>query len=168
MSVRRSSQQLEELRQETRHEGAAVGPREEQAEEQYEAKLKQAKKARRSGSGGSAQDTVERDLMDAAVAGDAFNTNTVMDVLRPRASLEEIMDEKGKGTGKFRTVVQYATTDSETGEPLTLSLTARAAVERMQAEPARMATCSRLASEAGSGRVRALPSAVAAKSTPGS
>jgi len=71
------------------------------------------------------------------VLGDAFNNNTVMDVLRPRASLEEIMDEKGKGTGKFRTVVQYATTDSETGEPLTLSLTARAAVERMQAEPAR-------------------------------
>jgi hypothetical protein len=130
-------QQLEELRQQTRTKEEQVAHEKKQLGAQYEAKLKEVKKAREEWERRFREETVERDLMDAAIAGDSFNTNTVMDVLRPRASLEEIMDEKGKGTGKFRTVVQYTTTDSETGEPITLPLAAKKAVEKMQAEPAK-------------------------------
>ena len=47
--------------------------------------------------------TVERALLDAAVSGDAYDTDTVMAVLRPMTRLTEITDEKtGKGTGKIQ------------------------------------------------------------------
>jgi len=75
-------------------------------------------------------------LMDAAVGGDAFNTNTVMSVLRPMTRLTEITDEKtGKGTGKFKVMVDFPDTDPNTGEPTVTLHTPESAVKRMKDLP---------------------------------
>ena len=79
---------------------------------------------------------MERALQDAAVSGDAFNTNTVMSVLRPMTRLTEITDEKtGKGTGKFKVVVDFPDTDPNTGEPTVTLHSPESAVKRMKELP---------------------------------
>ena len=71
-------------------------------------------------------------MQDAAVSGDAFNVGTVMSVLRPMTRLTEITDEKtGKGTGKFKVVVDFPDTDPNTGEP---TVTLAHARERCEAD----------------------------------
>ena len=75
-------------------------------------------------------------LLDAAVSGDAFNTDTLAAVLRPMTSLSEIMDEKtGKGTGRFRPTVEFPDTDPNTGEPIVVKHTPQSAVKRMKELP---------------------------------
>jgi hypothetical protein len=131
------AQQLEDVRKDSRTKEQQLAHEKQQVEERSKKEIAAERKSREEWEKRFREGTVERDLMDAAVAGDAFNNNTVMDVLRPLSRLEEIQDEKGAGTGKFHTLVEFRTSDPNTGEPLCLILTARKAVERMQAEPAR-------------------------------
>ena len=94
------------------------------------------KKAREEWENRYREGTVERALQDAAVGGDAFNTETVMAVLRPMTRLTEITDEKtGKGTGKFKVVVDFPDTDPNTGEPTVTLHTPEIAVKRMKELP---------------------------------
>ena len=66
-------------------------------------------------------ETTERALLDAAVNGDAFNNEIMISVLRPMTHLLEITDEKtGKGTGRFKPVVDFPGVDSDTGTPITI------------------------------------------------
>ena len=72
--------------------------------------------------------------MDAAVAGDAFNTNTVMDVSAPGPPWKKSWTRKARAPGSS---AQWwsSDTDSEPGSPSRCRSPARAAVERMQEEP---------------------------------
>ena len=130
-------QQLEDLRQETQTKEQRLAHERKQLEEHFGKKLTEATKAREEWERRFRAETVERDLLDAAVAGEAFNADTVMAVLRPLSHLEEIADEKGKATGRFRTVVAFPSTDPDTGEPVVMPLTAKKAVQQMQAEATR-------------------------------
>jgi hypothetical protein len=128
---------LEDLRQETQTKEQRLAHERKQLEEHFGKKLTEATKAREEWERRFRAETVERDLLDAAVAGEAFNADTVMAVLRPLSHLEEIADEKGKATGRFRTVVAFPSTDPDTGEPVVMPLTAKKAVQQMQAEATR-------------------------------
>ena len=130
------AQQLEDLRKETRTKEQQLAHEKKQLEEQYQKQLADEKKAREEWENRYREGTVERALMDAAVGGDAFNTNTVMSVLRPMTRLTEITDEKtGKGTGKFKVVVDFPDTDPNTGEPTVTLHTPESAVKRMKELP---------------------------------
>ena len=107
-----------------------------QMEQEYERKLKAQTKERERWESQYRTETTERALLDAAVSGDAFNTDTLAAVLRPMTSLSEIVDEKtGKGTGKFRPTVEFPDTDPNTGEPIVVQHTPQSAVRRMKELP---------------------------------
>ena len=130
------AQQLEDMRKETRTKEAQLAHEKKQLEEQYETKLTVEKEARKQWENRYKEGTVERALMDAAVGGDAFNVNTLMNQLRPMTRLTEITDEKtGKGTGKFKVVVDFPDTDPNTGEPTQTLHTPESAVKRMKDLP---------------------------------
>ena len=75
-------------------------------------------------------------MLDAAVSGDAYDTDTMMAVLRPMTRLSEITDTKtGKGTGKFEVKVDFPDTDPNTGEPIAALHTPQTAVKRMKELP---------------------------------
>ena len=130
------AQQLEDMRKETRTKEAQLAHEKKQLEEQYEKRVAEEKKGRDEWERRYREGTVERALMDAAVSGDAFNTNTVMSVLRPMTRLSEITDPKsGKGTGKFEVKVDFPDTDPTTGEPISALHTPESAVKRMKDLP---------------------------------
>ena len=107
-----------------------------QLEEQYEKKLTDEKKARETWELRYREGTTERALLDAAVSGDAYDTDTMMAVLRPMTRLSEITDTKtGKGTGKFEVKVDFPDTDPNTGEPISALHTPQTAVKRMKELP---------------------------------
>ena len=75
-------------------------------------------------------------MQDAAVKGDAHNVDVMMSVLRPMTRLVEISDEKtGKGTGKFKAVVDFPDADPDTHEPVMVPHTPEGAVKRMKEMP---------------------------------
>lgn len=127
------AQQLEDLRKETRTKEQQQAHERKQLEEQFVKQIADEKKAREEWERRYREGTVERSLQDAAVGGDAFNVNTVMSVLRPMTRLTEITDEKtGKGTGKFKVVVDFPDTDPNTGEAIVTLHTPESAVKRMK------------------------------------
>ena len=130
------AQQLEDMRKETRTKEQQLAYERKQLEEQFQKQLTDEKKAREMWEQRYRGETVERALMDAAVGGDAFNTNTVMSVLRPLTRLTEITEEKtGKSTGRFKVVVDFPDTDPTTGDPTESLLTPESAVKRMKELP---------------------------------
>jgi hypothetical protein len=130
------AQQLEDLRKETRTKEQQLSHEKKQLEEQFTKQLSDEKKIREDWERRYRDSTVERALMDAAVGGDAFTPDTMMAVLRPLTRLTEITDEKtGKGTGKFKVVVDFPDTDPNTGEPTVTLHTPESAVKRMKDIP---------------------------------
>ena len=130
------AQQLEDLRKETRTKEQQLAHEKKQLEEQFTKQIADAEKAAKEWEQRYREGTVERALLDAAVGGDAFNVDTIMAVLRPMTRLTEITDEKtGKGTGKFKVVVDFPDTDPNTGEPTVTLHTPESAVKRMKELP---------------------------------
>ncbi len=130
------AEQLEDLRKEGRTKDAQLAHEKKQLEADYERKLKAERKERERWESQYRSETTERALLDAAVSGDAFNTDTLAAVLRPMTSLSEIMDEKtGKGTGRFRPTVEFPDTDPNTGESIVVQHTPQSAVKRMKELP---------------------------------
>jgi len=110
-------QQLAEVRASHQSAEQRAAAEKKQLEERYKKELASEKKAREDWETRYKQGTVERALQDAAIQGEAFNTETMMAVLRPVTRLTEITDEKtGKGTGKFKVMVDFPDNDPETGE----------------------------------------------------
>ena len=127
--------QLEDLRKEGRTKEAQLAHERKQLEEDYEKKLAEKAKAVETWESRYREGTTERALLDAAVSGDAYNTETLMAVLRPMTRLSEITDASGKGTGRFEVKVDFPDTDPNTGEPIKALHTPQSAVKRMKELP---------------------------------
>ena len=95
-------QQLEQLEAQKRTAEEQATHEKKQLEKQYQKQLADEKKEREQWEKRYKEGGVERALQDAAVSGDAYNVGVLMNQLRPWTRLAEITDEKGKGTGKFR------------------------------------------------------------------
>jgi len=130
------AQQLEDLRKESRTKEQQLAHEKKQLEEQLTGKITTAERAAKDWEQRFRDGTVERALMDAAVGGDAYNVSVLMNQLRPMTRLTEITDEKAKGTGKFKVVVDFPDTDPNTGEPTVTLHTPESAVKRMRELPA--------------------------------
>ena len=127
--------QLDDLRKEGRTKEAQLAHERKQLKEDYEKKLAERTKAAETWESRYREGTTERALLDAAVSGDAFNTDTLMAVLRPMTQLSEITDASGKGTGRFEVKVDFPDTDPNTGEPIKALHTPQSAVKRMKELP---------------------------------
>jgi hypothetical protein len=83
-----------------------------------------------------ATSTIQRALMDAAVAGDALTPAVAQigAILGPHTHIVEEVDEAGNGKGKFKTVVKFEDTDAD-GNPVVLDLSPAKTIERMKELP---------------------------------
>jgi Skp family chaperone for outer membrane proteins len=68
--------------------------------------------------------TISRALQDAAITGDAFNSNTVVTVLRP---MVKMVDDNP--------MIDFADISAETGEPIVKQMTPEEAIKRMKQLP---------------------------------
>jgi hypothetical protein len=159
-------QQLEELRRQTRSKEEQSAHEKKQLEDQYQRKVREAENKAKEFETRYRESTIERDLQDAAVSGDAFNPETVKAVLRPLTRLEEITDDKGKPTGKFCTIVDFPDTDPNTGEPVTLPLPAKKAVKRMMEMTDKFGNLWRHTLASGAGANSGLPTGAGGKIDP--
>jgi hypothetical protein len=78
--------------------------------------------------------TIDSALQDAAVGGDAFSTQQVVNLLRPSTRLAEVRDDKGRFTGEHQVVVSFPDS-AEDGTAITRELSPHDAVKAMQAKP---------------------------------
>ena len=128
-------QQLAEVRWSHQRRGTARRQERSSSKIGTQKDLASEKKAREDWEARYKQGTVERALQDAAITGEAYNAETMMAVLRPLTRLTEVTDEKtGKGTGKFKVMVDFPDNDPETGEPRGRAH-AREAIKRMKDIP---------------------------------
>lgn len=73
--------------------------------------------------------TIETAVISAAAQANAFNPKQILAVLTPSAKLDEITED-GEGTGQFKVVVDFLTTDKD-GNQKQLTLTPAEAVKEM-------------------------------------
>ncbi len=128
------AQQLDEMRAQTQTKEERLAAERKSLEADFEKRLKAETKAREKWESQYKSETTERALLDAAVSGDAYDTDTMMAVLRPMTQLREVADDKGKPTGKFRSVVEFKDV-GEDGQPVTVEHTPQSAVKRMKELP---------------------------------
>ena len=127
------AQRLEDMQKETRTKEQQAAHDRKQMEEQYSTKLDEEKKGRALWEQRFRESLVERALQDAAVTGDSFQPSQVVTILRQMTRINEVTDEKtGKGTGKFKVVVDFPDTDPTTGEGIITLHTPESAVKRMK------------------------------------
>jgi len=76
-----------------------------------------------------------RAITDAASKNKAYDSDTLVAILRPQAELIESLNEEGKGTGKYTEKVRFLDPEGRDGKPAELLLTASEAVKRMTELP---------------------------------
>jgi len=72
---------------------------------------------------------IQRSIVDAAAAHEAYVPAQVVAILGPTTRLSEALDDEGKPTGKYTPLVSLQ--DVKEGKPITLELTPEDAVKRM-------------------------------------
>ena len=93
---------------------------------------------------------VARELMDAAIEGDAFNPQQLVSMLTPDTKVVEEHGEDGKSTGRFKTEVVFNDADDD-GKPVKLVLTPRELVKRLKDIPAKYGNLFKSGAVAGLG-----------------
>lgn len=75
---------------------------------------------------------IERSLLDAAIAHDAYQPTQIFDIVRKWTKLVNVKDENGKETEQLTAVVDLPDIDADTGKPIITQHTPMGAVERLQ------------------------------------
>lgn len=123
---------LEELRSASRTKEQQLIHEKKQLEERLSNQLKEAQEKVTKTWQMYENSTIERALVDAAIANEAYNPDQVATLLRRSAKLVEKKDEQGKSLGSYEVMVELADQHAETGEPLITTRTPDAAVKRMK------------------------------------
>jgi hypothetical protein len=100
-------------------------------QDEYEAKLSEVTTERDSWKDLFHQSSIDRALQDAAVGNDAYNSEQVVQLLRPMTKLTPNTDETGREIGGYKAVVDFPTRD-EKGETKLMQGTPSEIVERMK------------------------------------
>lgn len=76
--------------------------------------------------------TITRSIADEAAGAEAYSTSQIVELLKSKTRLVEVLDEEGKPIpGEFIAKVKLTDTDKE-GKPTTLDLTVKEALKRMK------------------------------------
>jgi hypothetical protein len=123
--------ELEDVRNQLRTKEERAKHEKDQLQTSFEKQLNQEQADRKMWEDRFHDSSISRALQDAAVTNDAYNFEQVMGLLRPMTSLKSVVDDAGKETGQFRTVVDFPDHD-ETGAEVTFSGTPDEIVKRMK------------------------------------
>lgn len=129
--------QLEDLRARHRTKEQQLAHEKKQAEEKYQAELKDWRSKAETWEGRYTESTIQRELQQAAVEHDSYNPELVVVHLRNQTTLEEQTDQDGKPTGKLVPMVTMTAKNEDTGAYETLKMTPSEAVEYMKKDPER-------------------------------
>ena len=77
------------------------------------------------------EETVNRAIIEEAVAGEAFSPEQIIALLQPKTKLVDVLDSTGKTTGETKPRVAFNSVDKD-GKPVTLDLSIKEAVELMR------------------------------------
>jgi len=99
-------------------------------EDSYTAKLTEVEKNAKGWESRYKESSIKRELQEAAVANDAFNVRQMIDLLRPKTELFEVVDTDGKPTGEYQVLVELEL--SVDGKPTAMKLTPVEAVKKMR------------------------------------
>lgn len=80
--------------------------------------------------------TIERNILDAAIANDAFAPSQLVELIGNKSKLVPVLDEQGKPTGEFITKVSFEDVDKDQ-KPVTLEMTVPETIKRMKELPNR-------------------------------
>jgi hypothetical protein len=80
------------------------------------------------------QSTIDREIVDAAIKGEAYNPEQILNQLKPNTRLVEELDEENRPTGRFVSKVRLAGKDKD-GKPTVFDLTPTDAVKMMKEMP---------------------------------
>ena len=78
-----------------------------------------------------ASETIDRSLQDAAIEGKALRPSQIVDILRNRTQLVEVMTSDGQPTGRYAPVVKFNDVNDE-GKPVILDLSPSETIKRMR------------------------------------
>jgi len=126
---------LENLRAQYRTKEQQAAHERKKLEEEFSERLANAEKQSELWQRRYMESTISRALQDAAVSHEAYNPSQVVALLRPMTKMVEKTDEKGRGTGEFEPMIDFADVDLETGESVMTQRTPENAVKRMQELP---------------------------------
>ena len=102
-----------------------------QLQSDYETQLKTEREARKIWEDRFHDSSIDRALQDAAVGNEAYNTDHIVQLLRPMTKLAPLLGEDGTETGHFDPVVDFPDHD-EKGVKVTFSGTPDEIVKRMR------------------------------------
>jgi len=128
---------LTTLQGELRTKEETIALEKKQAEEKYKTKLTEVEKEKSTWESRYKQETVERWITDAAVAGEAYRPSQIVNELRPFAKLMDVPDPKtGKASGRYKVVVELPETDPATKEEVIKTFSPDDAIKYMKDRPA--------------------------------
>ena len=124
--------QYEDLKKQHRTKEEQAKHEKRQLQEKYENELQEFKDAAARWEKQHKDFLIERSLLDAAIAHDAYQPSQIFDIVRKWTKLVPAVDESGKETGQLTCVVDLPDIDADTGKPIITQRTPMEAVERLQ------------------------------------
>ena len=128
----RLQRELDDLQATFRTKEQQIEWEKKQAEKKYQSDLETERKEREKWESLYKQEKIDRSLLDAASAQDAFNPTLIVDLLRP---VSELKADNVEGETKLATMINFNDIDEKTGEPIKTLRTPEDAVKRMKELP---------------------------------
>jgi len=119
------AKEAEDLRKQLRTKETQAEVDRENAEAKYKNELEETRAAAEKWEGMFKQSTVQRELLDAAAAGDAYEPSQIVQLLMPNTELKE-------EEGRFKVMINFQDVDEKTGDPIETLRTPQEAVNRMK------------------------------------
>lgn len=126
-------QSLEDLRKQHRSKEEQAKHEKKQIQEKYDGEIQQYKESALKWEKEHKDYMIEKSLIDAAVANDAFMPNQIVKIVREWTKLVDAVDESGKLTGKLTPMVDLPDIDADTGKATITQWTPMGAIERLKA-----------------------------------
>jgi hypothetical protein len=120
------AKEAEDLRKQLRTKETQAEVDRKAAEARYKNELEATKAAAEKWEGMFKKSTVQRELLDAAVAGEAYEPSQIVDLLLPHTELKEGED------GRFKVQINFQDVDEKSGESIETLRTPAEAVNRMK------------------------------------
>lgn len=124
--------QLEDVQKQNRTKEEQAKHEKNQLRDEYENELVQYKEAAAKWEKQHKDYMIEKSLVDAAVAHDAFRPDQIFKIVREWTKLVEAVDENGKPTGQLTPMVDLPDVDADTQKPIITQRTPMEAIERLQ------------------------------------
>lgn len=124
--------QLSDLQKQFRTKEQQMAFEKKQAEEAAREEIETLKKDKELWEHRFINSTVNTALQAAAVKGDAYNPQQVINLLRPQTKMVEQVDGKGKPTGELKPMVEMSVVSEETGDVEVLQMTPDEAVAHLK------------------------------------